>query len=246
MLPKVKIVDLMMELGLYAAVFLPMYFFGGVETWIKTVSHWIVVLLLALFTVRSIHERRFPPFSSRSGALLGFFLAAIFLSTVLSVYVEDSLRSLIVFIDAIAIFAISSSMDRERKDHERILYVLLALGSLHCLYAIYKPLMSEVIQSKWHITGTFYNHNHFAAFVELLFFIPLSLLFFKKDASWRKYVLWFSMAVFSLALLLSLSRGALISVILTFSVFCILVLKKRTRFLAAGSLFFCPWQGFFQ
>jgi hypothetical protein len=240
---RIRIIDYGIEILIYAAFAVPMIFLGGVEPWARTFLHAIITILLLLFVIRSVLSGKFTVFGQQIYLPLLVLLGSLLLSTVLSVYINQSLRFLILLIDAIAVFLFSLSIERDKKHFERMMLVILAIGVLSSIYAVYKPLFSTGTgRGSFYVTGTFFNHNHFAAFIELLIFIPIFFVIIKKDYEpWKKYFLRGCLALFSLTLILSLSRGAIVSIFLTMLCLSLLRAKDKYKKALVGALFFCPF-----
>jgi len=237
-----NVLKILIELVLYSIIIIPLLSFGGVELRTIAIIQYLIFVLLALSVIKSGISGRFLVFKWKFKALPLIFLFTMALSTVMSENLNDSYKSLIIFFDAVLIFFISLSEKRTRQSIERFVFVLILTGLILSMYAIFKPLfVPYAIKGSWHITGTFYNHNHFASFISLLIFFPVFILFKKKNIlPWKKYFLLFAFSINSIALIVSLSRGALVSVLAAFMLFGLLELKKNKKMISVVTLFFCP------
>ena len=238
----VKTIDLLIEASFYFVIAIPLLFYGGVEIWAKALIHYLVTLIFLLFALKSLIIGKVVLFGRRLTLPIVALLVSLAVSVLFSVYLNSSLRSFILFFDGIAIFLLFISGERTRRDFQRIIMMLVLIGIFQSLYAIYKPVfIPGAVKGSWYVTGSFYNHNHFAAFVELLFFIPLFVLALKKGLTpWKKYFYWGASIIFAISVVLALSRGALVSLILSFLILAIIRFKGRTRLAIVSSLFFCP------
>lgn len=231
----------MMEINIYAVFAVPMAFFGGVELWAQYLTHYLVCSLLFLYVIRSSMRKEIGLIAGKPVLAIGVFLLVLLLSSCFSVNLNHSLRFLILMVDAVVVFLVIVSMPKSADFYERLLTVILSIGILHCVYAIYKPLfIPDPAKGGLYITGRFFNHNHFVAFIELLFFIPIVFLLLKRDmVKWKKYFFGVAAGLFALSVIMSISRGGLVSIVTVSLILSLMLLKDRIRVIVLSSLFFC-------
>jgi len=239
----IEILDILAEATFYIILVIPMLFLGGVLPWSGLLIHIFATLLLVIYFSKSFLLGRIIFFGKMFNILAGLLFISLALSTIFSVYRHGSISNLILFLDALIVFIVSVSEKKNRNYFERVVFVLVLVGILHAVYAIYKPLFMPALgKGSWYLNGTFYNNNHFAAYIELIFFLPVLMLYFRKDLiPAKKYILWIAVVSYSLALLMSLSRGAVVSVLFTFVLISLVKFPGRKKVLTAVSLFFYPF-----
>ena len=159
-------------------------------------------------------------------ASLALIIAAI------STYINANQDSLIRFADYISLFLFyllvrTSFLRRERR--QKFLSFIILLGVFHSVLG-YAYLFDLLPHPWWEkpnfLSGTFVNHNHYAGLLELTFFLSFGRLLANRKEG---FILnFFYLAILWIALLLSLSRGAWLSVSITLMIAGFLLIGERT------------------
>ena len=229
------------EILLYSFFAIPLLSFGGVDLKAELILSLLIAFAALVFIFEGIFKGLLFVPKAKYSIPLGMFVAGLLLSTVFSIHKAASIRSVIVTIDAVFVFIFVLSLRKTRSGFQRMLFVIVSIALIAALYAIYEPVSLAEVTGSWHINGPFYNHNHFGAFICLCLFMPVILLYYKKESlsPLKRYFLMGAAVIFSSSLLLSLSRGAIVSTLIALMMTVILLGKSRRRYLVATTLFFC-------
>ena len=196
-------------------------------------------LLLAGFLVGLNHGWLSPRFNLKTDLpLLGFlFWAAV--SLISSVNREETLFEVTrLVLLASVYFQVAYALEQDRM--KRALgYSLLGIGLFDAVYGLFgfisgRALFSlpwvDLPSSRYYVTGTFLNHNHFAGLMEMGIFLGLGLVLAVRPQGRPRSEFWAQRLFFSLpsgimilALVLSLSRGGWASFLFGFFFFLALV-----------------------
>lgn len=205
--------------ALGALIIFIVFIMGQVFPWPVAVAN-----LLSPVTVRVYAEA-----ASRTFASLPTRLPL----SVISQATETELGKLVAYT---LVFWLVTNVIRTQAQIQRILTVLLIMGGVEAAYGL-----SQVGQAR--IAGTFVNHNHFAGYLELLLPLAFGLLLFQLEsqsaATGRALLKWVDdkylkailigvlIAVMGLAIVLSGSRGGIISFSVGMMGFCALAYNRR-------------------
>jgi O-antigen ligase len=279
-----RVVRKILEFGLIAAIFVAVGGFGGTPPIPRAVFE-ILILLLGLILCLS------P--SQNDGAPWGKFLMlpATLCAWVAIQWIGSRYRKIgidtsaiekqgIVLVSCFTAFFVSIAVARERGSRDRLAHALICLGLFEALYGLAEYLAGW--QYIWNVprryylgsaTGTFFNHDHFAGFLEMI--LPLSLglaLYHWQKASERVrrrrlrdffhrlgnpemlkcIMLLLAATLLFLALVFSFSRMGLISMLVSLGVMAAALLAGKNRgpvplalvvMLIAGGVAVAGWVG---
>ncbi len=150
----------------------------------------------------------------------------------LSTYLNNYHDSLIRFGDFVSLFLfylLVRTLFLRRKRRQRFFSFIILLGVFHSILGF--AYLLDLLPHPWwekpnFLSGTFVNHNHYAGLLELTFFLSFGRLLANRQEG--LVVNFLQLALLWLALLLSLSRGAWVSVSITLLVASILLFGERT------------------
>jgi O-antigen ligase len=219
--------------------------FGAVEEWSQAVLAVGASLLLALWAIRQFRlgaDQLYLP--AIFGPLLVFALIAasqfLFHLTASSYYTRIELQLLILYL--ILLFLISQVYTRT--DHWRgFIWFLMSLGFFVSIFGILQHLTFNgkiywIREMRYGGLpfGPYVNRNHFAGFAELIIPVALVPLVLGKVRRERLFLVALFALVPIVALLLSASRGGIISfaVEMLFLFSLLLIRKIRSRHVIAG------------
>ena len=154
----------------------------------------------------------------------------------------DTTRALLLFLTYAAVYALVVNLFRRRQDVERLLRLLLACGGVLAFASIIDSLSREAWLFRWRegrlgarLAGPFSNPDHWASWLVMLVCLGLGYLAARRgeaggrgpgpvgvlrapevrEAALRRYLPAFGVGLMALAVLLTLSRGALVSLAVT-------------------------------
>lgn len=141
-----------------------------------------------------------------------------------------SLRSWIFFAGiALIPFIIINNFNTKEK-LKRLIFVLFFSGIVFSIYGLTKIVLSSLTPGEHFrltFTSTFYNHNHFAGFLECILPFAISGVFFYRKEREHKFFQYILLsAIFFATLLLTFSRGGIISSMIAFLIVILLYLNN--------------------
>lgn len=193
----------------------------------------ILALTILFISLYSILKSKKIKFSFTVTEILFFmFLIISAISSSLRSYQHDAQRCLILIISFI-IFYLHITEKFKLKNFKRLWWGILCLGIFESLIGLYQI----IIHHEYRVFGTFLNPNHLAAYLSCLTILLLSKIILDKsfrNALWLKIPI---IVLFVVVLLLTRSRGGILS--LTGGLILITALIKRARKKALMGLVLC-------
>jgi O-antigen ligase len=212
--------------------------FGAVEEWSQAVIEVGASLLLVFWAVQLYYRKSdhlsIPPeiFPLAAFALL-VVLQAVFHRTASRYFTRIELQLLLTYM--VVVFLMSQAYSRTR--HWRgYFWFLMSLGFFVSVFAILQHLTSNgklywvrTIRSGGLPFGPYVNRNHFAGFAELVIPVALVPLALGKVRRERLFLVVLFALVPIVALILSASRGGIVSFIVQMVILLLLLLIRRIR-----------------
>jgi O-antigen ligase len=214
--------------GLLAAVVFTGLAFGAVEPWSIFVFEVIVLALLLIWGIKVLRDGRLnltvPAVALPVAALLAVGLIqsialtrsdGSWVSLSMNVGYTRSAVTVLAFLLIALVIASNFFVSRER---------LAVVGHFLVLYGLAVAIFALVQHFTW--SGRFYwirptlatnpfgpfaNHNHFAGYMELLIALPIAMVLTRAVGREMRLLYGFAAAIMGLAMVVSLSRGGLIS-----------------------------------
>ena len=231
---------------------------GAVEPWSVFVFELMVVVLLLLWSVKVVKDRRLklnlPSLILPVAALclVGLVQSIAFADGTgrlmsLSKNVGFTRAAVTVLIFVLISFIIAANFFSSRGR-------LAALANFFVIYGLAMALFGLVQHFSWNhrfywlrpteVTnpfGPFANHNHFAGYMELLIALPIALVLTRAVRAELRLLFGFAAAVMGIATALSLSRGGIISIgaAMMFLLFMSVRSPKRQR--GTSRFRIAPW-----
>ncbi len=212
--------------------------YGGVEEWSQTVVEiglvWLVVLwALRLYQRQSEQVQLSPLFMPMVSLALLVFTQMVFHTTASQYYTRVELLLLI----ANASLLLLLTQAFYRSSHMRALvWFLMCLAFFVSIFGILQHLTFNgklywfrVMRDGGLPFGPYVNRNHFAGFAELLIPVALVPLFLGKVRRERLFLVSLFAVVPIVALLLSASRGGIISLMVEMVILILLLLVRRVQ-----------------
>ncbi|HVM76071.1 MAG TPA: O-antigen ligase family protein [Candidatus Saccharimonadales bacterium] len=210
--------------------------FGAVEEWAQAVLQVGAAMLLVLWALR-IYRRKSeqlvipPEFLPLCAFALLVVVQWVFRLTASRYYTRSDLQLLVLYM--IVVFLMSQSYTRT--SHWRgFLWFAMSLGFLVSIFAILQYLTFNgklywfrTMRSGGLPFGPYVNRNHFAGFVEMVIPVALVPLVLGKVRRERLFLVGLFAVVPLVALLLSASRGGIISLAVQIVVLVLLLLVRR-------------------
>jgi len=221
--------------------------FGAVEEWSQAVLAVGASLLLVFWAIRLYYRKAdqlyIPPeiFPFAAFALVAV-LQVVFHRTASRYFTRIELQLLLTYL--IVVFLMSQAYSRTR--HWRgYFWFLMSLGFFVSIFAILQYLTSNgklywvrTMQNEGLPFGPYVNRNHFAGFAELIIPVALVPLVLGKVRRERLFLVVLFALVPIVALLLSASRGGIVSFTVQMVVLFLLLLIRRirSRYVLVGGL----------
>ena len=208
-------------------------FFGGVRSFDTLILGMAVVIGLATFLAREILRRRPIP-------LLFILLQIPWLSMMFYLGVKP----------ALALFAAVWSWEAARRDEKSVLRFfnfLFVIGVIEALLGLFQYLAAPgwifgYINSFNNSSGTLINRNHFAGLLEMIVAVSFGLAYIgmRHYEIARSYVFLLGGAVMGLAILFSLSRMGIASLLVTLAFLFVMIIftgSPMRRAMGLGAAF---------
>ncbi|RKY29906.1 MAG: hypothetical protein DRP67_05635 [Candidatus Omnitrophota bacterium] len=199
--------------------------FGGVYEIDKIKFTLISLFFSFIFLIYKFLNGKYILIPERKLSLLLFSLMGwIFIKSAFSIYLWKSILSTGVVLGVSSIFFISLNLSNKRI----LLYLLEGIFIIFICYTFLQ--IFDIFPNKWWavkdmVAGRFVNNNHFASFLNLIFFPTFSLFLYHKNKflklSWGLY----SLAIGYL-LIMTKSRGGMVCFILGIIFFSVVIWRK--------------------
>src|SRR6516162_2346521 len=225
--------------------------FGGVEEWSQAVLEGGASLLLVYWAIRLYYRKAdqftiSPEILPLAAFALVALLQVVFHLTASRYFTRIELQLLCTYL--IVVFLMSQAYSRTR--HWRgYFWFLMSLGFFVSVFAILQYLTSNgklywvrTIRIETLPFGPYVNRNHFAGFAELIIPVALVPLVLGKVRRERVFLVALFALVPIVALLLSASRGGIVSFVVQIFILFLLLLIRRirgTRVLVGGVVLLC-------
>jgi len=202
---------------------------GAVEPWSVFVFESIIVIILLLWSVKVVADRRLNLSVPRTLFPVASLIAVALVQSValtdstgrwmsLSKNVESTRAAVIVLIFLFISFLIATNFFNTRQR-------LSALSQFLVIYGLAMALFALVQHFTWNGSfywlrhtemtspfGPFANHNHFAGYMEMLIPLAVALILTRAVRPELRMLYGFAAAMMGVAAVLSLSRGGIISI----------------------------------
>src|SRR6516162_673658 len=225
--------------------------FGGVEEWSQAVLEGGASLLLVYWAIRLYYRKAdqftiSPEILPLAAFALVALLQVVFHLTASRYFTRIELQLLCTYL--IVVFLMSQAYSRTR--HWRgYFWFLMSLGFFVSVFAILQYLTSNgklywvrTIRIETLPFGPYVNRNHFAGFAELIIPVALVPLVLGKVRRERLFLVGLFTLAPIVALLLSASRGGIVSFAVQMVILFLLLLVRRIRsrhVLAGGLVVLC-------
>ncbi len=239
--------DKTIAFGLLAALVFATLAHGAVEAWSRAIFELLILILLLLWAIKAVFERRaeirlpltvFP--------LAAMLVYAIVQSVVigsdsggrawsLSVDAEATRGAATVLFFLLAAHVVAANFFTTRERLKTLANFTVVFGLAFAAFALFQHFtwnggfywLRETQNGGGMVTGSFVNHNHFAGFMELLIPLPIALVL--TNAVRQRRVLYaFAATMMTIAAMAALSRGGMISLAAGAAfVFAVAVYKSR-------------------
>jgi O-antigen ligase len=212
--------------------------FGAVEVWSQSVLEIAAAVLLVLWAWIVFRQKeakiQWNPLNWPLLALLGIGLVQLLFGT--TAYPYFTRAELLRLAAYSVVFFLAAQAFRARADLSRVAWFLMSLGFLISLFGIVQHFTSEG-KIYWYrelplggdLFGPYVNRNHFAGFVELTVPVGLGLMVF-RGVRRDLFPLATLLTILPVsALVLSGSRGGIVSFAFQMCVLALLVRLRRSR-----------------
>src|SRR5208282_3636174 len=212
--------------------------YGGVEEWSQAVVEiglaWLLVLwALRVYLRRSEQIQLSPLFIPLATLALLVFIQMVFHTTASQYYTRVELQLLVAY--AALLLLLTQAFHRSSHMH-KLVWFLMCLGFFVSIFGILQHFTFNgqlywfrVMRYGGNPFGPYVKRNHFAGFAELLIPVALVPLFLGKVRRERLFLVVLFAIVPIVALLLSASRGGIVSLAVEMVILFLLLLMRRVR-----------------
>jgi O-antigen ligase len=198
---------------------------GAVESWSIAIVKLLTAILVLLWGLKIILEKRLvltipaATWPLVAFLLLGLIQSVSFRSVSLSHDLEATRSTVAVYTTVLVMFVLSANFFANRERVRVMVSFLTFFGFALSVFALLqyftwngkfywiRPTLSGIGS----VFGPFANHNHFAGCMELLIGLPISLIVASAVRREERIFYGFLAAVIGITILLSLSRGGMVS-----------------------------------
>src|SRR5262245_19075636 len=207
-------------IGLMAVVVGAPLAFGAVEPWSLATLELLIVALLLLWGINVVINRRLKiVLPSTALPLLALLSLAVLQSASYSIDAEATRLAAEVMLVLLIAFLLSTNFLASPRVLSRLRNFLIFFGLALAIFGIVQHFtwygnffwVVELRKQPPSPFGPFVNHNHFAGFVEMLAPIPIVLILRRVVRGGLAFLYGFAAAMMGLAVVMSLSRGGMIS-----------------------------------
>lgn len=173
---------------------------------------------------------------SKVNVWLLIFILIVGITAFTSISLEESLNIALVMIAfAFAYFIIINTIEN-KKQFKLILYLFVIAAALSAVYGIYQYIFGDVYSQAWldaemfedikmRVYSTFENPNVYGEY--LILAIPIAVsLFWTEKGFWRKTFLLGIVAITTLAMVLTFSRGCWLGILLALAILAIIIDRR--------------------
>lgn len=235
--------------GLCAVLFFAILAFGAVEEW----STFIFEVGAALLFLLWMGERCFSGQLRISKnplympALLFFVLILAQFALHRSAYAYATKYELLQYVSYGMLLLVATECIREEDARRKFAFMLIVFGVLYAFYALAQQLTSSgkffwFYTPRFHgsIYGSYVNHDHYAGLMEMLVPFPLVLSMGHMVSGGKRALVGFCAVLMATTIVLSGSRGGMLSFAFEVIVFAVLTLyQRRSPRIALGTLATC-------
>lgn len=218
--------------GLLAVLLFTTLAYGAVESWSIAIFGFLMIVLLALWMVRCLMQRRVTlRLPAAAWPLLGLIVLGALQSitfadasgrrTAISMDAEGTRLTLEVLVALfVALLIVANFFD----DGSRVALLKNFLVVFGLALAVFGLIQHFTWNGKYYWVfapstpppapfGPFVNHNHFAGYLEMIVPIPVALILLRAVYAEMTLFYGFAAAMMSVAIFISLSRGGMISLV---------------------------------
>jgi tetratricopeptide (TPR) repeat protein len=229
--------NVFIQAGILFLIFFTPIPFGSIDLWAVTIMRVVVGLITLVWLLQVYLERKdnpdrpvLPRTSLNAPLLLGFgFLG---LNTFFSVYRYASMWWLYQFITYALLYIVLVHHLQTRQRLIGLVTLLIIAGSLEAFFGIIQYLQGathlfgrEVMRHM--VTGTFISRTHTAVYLGMMIPLVVGLLFRVREIE-KKFILITLAVIMITSLVLTLSRGGLVSLLLSLVFFFSCMAIHRT------------------
>lgn len=224
--------ELFPEIVTYAVLLFSPLPYGSVEEFWRFFFIFLLTFSCFWYSLSVFRKKKLFVYSSSCKVLL-IILLPLFLISIFSPRPYNSFRSWLLFasLALVPVFIINYFNTVEKI--KRLIFVIILAGLILCCFAIGKTFISinkigEHLRLSF--TSTYYNHNHFAGFLELVLPFALSGILFYKTRKGGKVLGYTLISILLIiAFLLTFSRGGFISFFIALFI-TLLLYSDRIKF----------------
>ncbi|HEX8087202.1 MAG TPA: O-antigen ligase family protein, partial [Blastocatellia bacterium] len=231
--------------GLVAILIFSALAFGSNEPWSVGLFETVITALMLLWTVKFVADRRLKINVPATAAPIAGLVALGLAQSIswagdegrthsLSMDVEATRGAVAVLIFLLASFIIGANFFVTRERLGTLANVLVIFGLAMSVFALVQHFTWDgriywMRRSAGTSFGPFVNRNHYAGYMEMLVPVPLALVLVRgvRKESWMFY--GFASAVMGLTVVVSLSRGGIVSLVAGIALVVIMSARHERR-----------------
>lgn len=231
--------------GLLLAVAFTALAHGAVEPWSITIFELIAIALMLLWAIKAVAHGEFIIRIPMAALPIAALIIIGLVQSIpkmdsgrragLSMDVEATRRALMVLVCLFVVFVISANFFKTRKQLRALARFLIIYGLMMSVFAIIQDLTWNGrfywlrLTSGASAFGPFANRNHFAGYIGMLVPIPVALVIARGVRRDERLFYGFAAAFMGIAVVISLSRGGMISLAAGMIFLALVSLQRKSK-----------------
>lgn len=234
--------NVLLEIGLIALVLLPPIAFGAVRPTHVAIIQAGILAMFCLWVIKTFCKRGFTYVRTPLDLPMLAFLVWGIVNVAFSTYSHASEKELYRFANYALLFSIAGYYFSRRRRLFSLVYAIIFLGVAESLFGLAqylqgaKTVLGYAVSNIGTVNGAYVSHNHFAGLLVMIFPLVLAL-FFGTSQPGRRFFLFLLLCIIGAALILSLSRGGLLSWGVSLFVFFLCLWLKHRQSRGRATLF---------
>jgi O-antigen ligase len=187
-------------------------------------TDWMVLSLMLVMTFSPRWRKKRPELLPPNASLLLLYLVLAFSSLFVSEVPIFGAFGLSKIVRAMLVYWLAYNYLRTERDLRFFLLILASIVAFEFLLVLYQRSMGI-----YRATGTLPHSNTLALYINMMNMIFMSFAINDRKSGWHRYVYWAALAMGSLIVLATFSRGALVVMTLCYGLVVALSMFDRVR-----------------
>jgi putative inorganic carbon (HCO3(-)) transporter len=237
-----KVCNVLIEVGIISLIIFPPLVFGAIQFQYITYIHAIILGIGIAWIIKAFVKGSITYTPAPFDLPILLFLVFGIVNLVTSTYRHNTERELYLFLNYALLYFLVVQQLRTTRRIVGLAFIIVLIGSGESLFGLFqylqgaKTVLGYATPNIGTVNATYFSHNHFAGFLNMIIPIALGLLAGSANLE-KKFFLFLLTGLMGAAFILTLSRGGFLSFVLASGIFLIcFLLKKKSSFRKTSSL----------